>query len=89
MKWLLALFALTHALTPKLCIHCIHFITDGACGPKFGKCRILPITHVDENYLVTGVTTVKTDYHYCSTARNHEHLCGEKGKRFKKIYGMD
>jgi len=90
MKWLLATFVvLTNAFTPKLCVHCKHFITDGACGPEFGKCRALPTSRVDNNYLVTGISTIKIDYSYCSTARQYEQLCGNTGKLFVKLDVLD
>jgi len=88
MKLLILFFSLIHALTPKLCIHCIHFITDGACGPEFGKCRILPITHVDENYLVTGVKTVKRII-IIVLLQDNMNTCAEKRENESNKYGMD
>jgi len=78
-------FALTHALTPKLCIHCKHFMANREVGIEFGKCRILPKKPIDTNLFVTGKTIYKEYYWYCSTARQYENLCGEKGKQFEKI----
>ena len=80
---LFATFALTHALTPKLCIHCKHFIVNHEVGIEFGKCRMLPRT--DTNFLVTGKTIYKEDYWYCSKARQYEELCGEKGKHYEIV----
>ena len=86
MKWLFAtFFVLTHALTDKLCIRCKHFVSNREVGLEYGKCSALPKrTYIDTNYLVTGKTTYKEDYWYCSTARNTEHLCGTSGKHFEK-----
>lgn len=87
MKWLLlTLFALTHALTPKLCIRCKYFIANRKVGIEFGKCNAFPkVTFIDTNYLVTGKTIYKEDYWYCSTARQHDNLCGTNGTRFEKM----
>ena len=84
MKWLFAtFFVLTHALTPKLCIHCKHFVVNREVGIEFGKCNAFPKrTYIDTNYLVTGKTIYKEDYWYCSTARQHENLCGTDGKQY-------
>ena len=86
MKLLLTLFALTHALTPKLCIRCKYFIVNRKVGIEFGKCNAFPkVTFIDTNYLVTGKTIYKEDYWYCSTARQHDNLCGTNGTRFEKM----
>ena len=81
MKWLLAtLFALTHAITPKYCIHCKHFM-NAPTGPQYGKCRFFP--YEEEPDLVTGKST--EDYRYCSTARQYESMCGKKGKHYVNV----
>jgi len=86
MKWLLVtFFALTHALTDKLCIRCKYFVSNREVGLEFGKCSALPKrTYIDTNHLVTGKITYKEDYWYCSTARQHEDLCGNSGNNFEK-----
>jgi hypothetical protein len=38
----------------------------------------------NDNYFVTGKKENKTEYYYCSTARNFDHLCGEEGKFYKQ-----
>lgn len=80
MKWIfMILFALTHGLTPKLCIHCKHFKPNNLSGPEFGRCGALPTL---PNF-VTGKIDLK-DYSYCSTARSNDTLCGNSGKLFEK-----
>lgn len=79
MKWLLVTFALTHALAPKYCIHCVHFINQPS-GPEYGKCRFFPI---EQESLVTGKS--EEDHRYCSTARSYENLCGKKGKQYINV----
>ena len=81
MKWLLATFALTHALTPKLCIHCKHFMNQPS-GPQYGKCRFF--SYKEDDDLVTGKVQ-ETQYRYCSTARSSERLCGKKGKQYVSV----
>jgi len=46
---------------------------------------MLPKTYIDTNYLVTGKTTIKEDYWHCSTARQYEDLCGNKGKYYVSV----
>jgi len=75
MRLLITFFALTHVLTPKLCIHCKHFIGNGKCDL---------FTYKEEDDLVTG-TVQETQYRYCSTARSSESLCGKKGKHYVSV----
>lgn len=82
MRWIL-LFVVANALTPKLCIHCKHFINQPS-GPQYGKCSFFPI---GVDCLVTGKSA--EDYRYCSTARSFENLCGKKGKRFVNVDNFD
>jgi hypothetical protein len=46
---------------------------------------MLPRTYIDTNFLVTGKTIYKEDYWYCSSARQYEELCGEKGKHYEIV----
>ena len=80
MKLLATLFALTHALAPKLCIHCKHFIGNGK--PIFGKCALF--SYKEEDDLVTG-TVQETQNRYCSTARSSDRLCGKNGKYYVSV----
>ena len=75
--WFL-LFVVVNALTPKLCIHCKHFMNQSS-GPQ---CRFF--SYKEEDDLVTG-TVQETQYRYCSTARSSERLCGKKGKHFTPL----
>jgi len=65
----------------KFCINCKHFITDNREN-IFGKCKIFPQIENKINYLINGIE--KDGYSYCSTARQHKHMCGEDGKMFEK-----
>ena len=77
MRWFLLFVA--NALTPKLCIHCKHFI--GNVKPIYGKCALFPYKEDD---LVTG-NFQETHYRYCSTVRSSERLCGKKGKHYVSV----
>ena len=66
--------------TPKLCINCKYFIPDNDTG-KFGKCSLFPKQGGKINYLVNGIND---EYFYCSTSREHNNMCGEEGKYYKK-----
>jgi hypothetical protein len=68
-------------IKPKLCINCKHFIKDDGDG-KYGKCSFLTRDESKINFLVNGVN--QELYHYCSTARQLEDMCGKEGKYYKK-----
>lgn len=73
--------------TPKLCINCKYFINDNIISSNyiFGKCDFFKEALSDNSHLINGgVKTESYYYPYCSTARSCEHLCGEKGKHYKK-----
>ena len=72
--WFL-LFVVANALTPKLCIHCKHFIGNGKCAL---------FSYKEEDDLVTGKVQ-EIQYRYCSTARSSERLCGKKGKYYVSV----
>ena len=68
---------------PKLCVNCIHFMPDDT-SDKYGKCDQF-IIESDNNYgLMTGEYIEEfNDFHYCTTARNFDHMCGKHGKKYK------
>jgi hypothetical protein len=66
---------------PKLCINCKHFIPDSGNG-KYGKCAIFPIKEGKIDFLVNGIN--ENRFHYCSTAREYNQMCGEEGTLYKK-----
>jgi len=67
---------------PNLCINCKHFKKHFLNKNEFGKCSFFLREKENDEYFVTGKLQNKTDYYYCSVARNYEHLCGEEGKFF-------
>ena len=75
----------------KFCINCKFAINNinKYDNNKFIKCTLFPINDLlDEyNFLVTGINTnsiSETDFVYCSTARQFNHMCGKEGKMYKK-----
>lgn len=52
---------------------------------KFGKCSLYPIKIDNSDFLVDGLKVASViDYHYCSTARKSEGICGKEGKLYIK-----
>jgi hypothetical protein len=76
----------------KLCVNCIFFTKDFLSKNRYGKCSFFLVDNSDNNYhLVDGSTKVDPPtYHYCSTARKYENMCGEEGLLYiqrKKGFG--
>lgn len=78
--WSWFILFITYTLMPKFCVHCEHFIPHKN-GDKYGKCKMFPEEATDL-YLITGEKNQEATYHYCSTARKFDHMCGEQGKRY-------
>jgi len=74
----------------KICSNCKYFIPGDSFSPQlfYAKCAAFPSL----KYLVAGPTENEQhiyhidDYHYCSTSRNLESLCGKEGKKYRKKY---
>lgn len=81
MKYVSCFFVfISYVLMPKFCVHCEHFIPYKN-GNKYGKCKMFP-EEVTDQYLITGQKNQEVSYHYCSTARKFDHMCGEQGKLY-------
>ena len=81
---LLPVFSLKE--TPKLCINCKFFTNTLMTDNKYGKCTLFPkIEQNNVEFLVAGSTNnnKNIDYSYCSTARNYDDMCGNKGTKYK------
>ena len=74
--------------TPKFCIDCKFFKNNFFSGSEYAKCSAFPIIEIEKDnadYLVNGYRkNSKTEYTYCSLARNSERLCGKEGKFYEK-----
>lgn len=74
-------------VTPKLCINCKFYTKDFFTSSEFGKCSSFPAEKENDYFLVNGNNNnndKEYNYHYCSTARKFDHMCGEEGKFYKK-----
>ena len=66
----------------KFCKNCKFFKKDFFSETKYGHCSRFPLQPPND-YLVDGVKdTSPTRYHYCSTARSSDHMCGPEGKYY-------
>ena len=75
-------------IKPKLCINCKYFIPDTSTNTdKFSKCSLFPKEENNIFMLVNGICKDENiEYNYCLTTRRMEHMCGLKGKMYKKKY---
>ena len=82
MKFLVFFIVPVFSYVP-FCIHCKHFKRD-SIDNKYGKCSLFPRLTEDDYYLVDGLHTKETDYHYCATARVSDKMCKKEGIYFEK-----
>lgn len=70
---------------PKLCINCKFFIKENILTPDaFYKCSKFSYLE-DDNFFVNGRgRPQKIKYHYCSVARQFDHMCGQEGKKYEE-----
>jgi hypothetical protein len=74
-------------MNTKFCLNCRYFLDNSYTGIQFGKCAQFPHIIEDNSYLITGTSIYQEiDYHYCSTARSSEKMCGKEGKIYKRKY---
>jgi hypothetical protein len=71
-------------IKPKLCIDCKFYTKKFFTSSEFGKCISFPKDTENDYFLVNGNNNYNIEYHYCSTSRKYEHLCGEEGKFYEK-----
>ena len=81
---ILSPFAATQ-IRPKLCIDCKFYTKGFLTSNEFGKCALFPKENDNDYFLVNGVNNNKTEYHYCSTSRRFERMCGKEGKFYEKV----
>lgn len=70
--------------TQKLCISCKFYTKKNFTSSEFGKCSFFPTDNENTDHLVNGKPNNNIEYHYCSTARKFDHICGKEGKFFEK-----
>ena len=67
----------------NICKDCKFFKKDSFTETRFGHCSKFP-NEPNNYYLVDGFKdTSPTSYHYCSTARSSDRMCGPEGKYFE------
>jgi hypothetical protein len=72
-------------IIPKLCIDCKFYKKGLFTFSKFGKCTLFPTVNEPDYFLVNGKNKNNIEcYHYCSTARNFDSMCGKEGKFYEK-----
>ena len=83
MIYLLLLFVLYSSNAEKICINCKYYQQSFLSHPVFARCKVFP-RELDNKieYLVSG--RPKTEYSFCSTARQYENMCGLNGKYYEK-----
>jgi hypothetical protein len=83
MKSSLLLIHTLYVSLPKFCVNCVHYIPHKK--PEFSECKLFPLGN-DDTYLITGQVNIQPiEYHYCSTARIFDHMCGKSGEKYKEF----
>ena len=86
MYWFL-LFFITTTTSTKFCYQCKHFRRYPGLfylDTGFGTCSMNPKMIENIDYLVTGSITKVDEYHYCSTSRRFDSMCGPLGNKYEK-----
>lgn len=76
MKYSNFIIFISYIASPKICLHCTHFIPN-KLGNDFSTCKFFPVT--DTSFLIREK---EMKYNYCSTVRNFDYMCGEYAKRY-------
>jgi hypothetical protein len=83
MKSSLLLIHTLYVSLPKFCVNCVHYIPHKK--PEFSECKLFPLGN-DDTYLITGQVNIQPiEYHYCSTSRIFDHMCGKSGEKYKEF----
>ena len=81
---ILSRFFSASQIIPKLCIDCKFYKNNFFTISKFGKCSLFPIEKYDDYFWVNGKNYNNTEYHFCSTSRKFDDMCGKEGKHFEQ-----
>ena len=83
--FLMILSCNSYEIIPKFCINCKYFIPSELNNNEYGKCSMFKILDQNNNFLITGIKSVKKeDYYYCSTTRDMWHMCGINGRVYEE-----
>ena len=69
---------------PKFCVDCQHFIPYKSDN-RFGKCGVFAVEKTSFFLVTKEIEFDDVDFRHCYTARNMEHMCGVKAKRYVPI----
>jgi len=75
---------LASQLKPKFCIDCQFYKNNIFTGSEFGKCSLFPKDNDNVDFLVNGNKNNNIEYHYCSTSRLTDNMCGKEAKYYYK-----
>jgi len=70
-------------IKPKLCMNCTHFIQNHR-DIKYSKCSLFPNLQDDTIFIDNIQHDIHVEYYHCSIARNYNHMCGKKGKKYEE-----
>jgi hypothetical protein len=68
----------------KFCINCKFYKKDFLTFSEFGKCAQFPYENYNNYFLVNGKDYNNKNFHYCSTARQYDHMCGKEAKFYEE-----
>jgi len=70
---------------PKFCINCKFSLKENFLTPDM-FCKCSKFSYLEDDYFFVNGRgrPQKTKYHYCSTARKFDHMCGEEGKKYEE-----
>jgi hypothetical protein len=71
-------------LKPKFCIDCKFYKNNIFTDSKFGKCSLFPKDEDNIDFLVNGNKNNNIEYHYCSTSRLSNGMCGKEAEFYDK-----
>jgi hypothetical protein len=85
MKYIVILWCMmlgySYDITPKYCVNCMFFRKEWMTDNRHGKCSLFLLASSSVDELVTGHK--HTEYHYCSSARSEDTMCGREGTKYK------
>ena len=71
-------------IRPKLCIDCKFYTKNVFTSSEFGKCLLFTKENDNDYFLVNGNNhNHNIEYHYCSTSRKYDDMCGKEGKFYE------
>jgi len=66
----------------KFCVDCKYFVPEELNRNQYGTCSLF--LRSSSELLVTGIKN-SNHFHYCSTARSIDTMCGKNATKYKKL----